>query len=124
MSKKMEKITLEFIPYSTLKRLSKEERLKKIIEKLKNEKILLIEGKLDNEEKKELIVQAMQSFNFKFKGIEIETIDYSPENFADKIKYSFVNLFFKNKMGLTIIGPASVIREIKKDINNLQIYMT
>ncbi|MEM4500278.1 MAG: DUF2073 domain-containing protein [Candidatus Woesearchaeota archaeon] len=120
----MEKITLEFIPYSTLKRLSKEERLKKIIEKLKNEKILLIEGKLDNEEKKELIVQAMQSFNFKFKGIEIETIDYSPENFADKIKYSFVNLFFKNKMGLTIIGPASVIREIKKDINNLQIYMT
>lgn len=123
--KKMEKnITIEFIPYQTFKNFKKEEKIKKIIEKVKDEKLLLIEGILEDSEKKELIIKSMDEFNFKFKGIEIETIHYQADSFFDKVKLSFVKMLYKNRVGLTIIGPASIVKEIKKDPNHLRIYMS
>lgn len=123
--KKMEnKITIEFIPYHTFKNFNREEKIKKIIEKVKDEKLLLIEGILEDAEKKELIMKSMEEFNFKFKGIEIETIPYQANSFFDKIKLSFLRMLYKNRVGLTIIGPASIVKEIKKDPNHLRIYMS
>jgi hypothetical protein len=39
-----------------------------------------------------------------------------------KIKKEFFRLMLGNSEGMTIIGPASVIKEIKRDPNKIQLY--
>lgn len=117
-------LIIEFIPYHSLKNFKRDEKIRKIIEKIKDDRLLLIEGILDESEKKELIIRSMEEFNFKFKGIEIETIISEPDSPLERLKFSLIKIFYRNRIGLTIIGPASIVKEIKKHPNQLKIYMS
>ena len=78
MNKKL--LTLQYIPYHELGNLNTEEKLKKILRSVKEDKIILIEGKLDPNEEAELITKTMEEIDKKFKGIEICSIDNIKQN--------------------------------------------
>ncbi len=120
---KMKGIALEFLPSHVFKNLSLEKKIEFILNRVKENKIIILEGKLSDEEKKELIKAAMEHFNFKFKGIEMETIDFMPKTFFEKIKKGIVDFLSGGRSGFTIIGPASIVKSIKKDPNELLLYM-
>ncbi len=115
-------LSLQFIPYKEIAKLDSNKKLSKILKLVKEDNIVLLEGRLSKTEETELIKRTMEEIKGKFKGIEIATI-FETENkvFVDKIKQMFVNLILRNKAGFTIIGPASIIKEIKKDPNKIQL---
>jgi hypothetical protein len=39
----------------------------------------------------------------------------------DKLRNNFLNMMMGNRQGLTIIGPANIVKKIKKDPKNLQV---
>ena len=116
-------LTLQFIPFSQMQSLSSEKKIQKLIKVVKEEKIVLLEGKLRSGEKSELIRKTMEEIDDKFKGIEIEELDIDKKNkiLLDKIKSMFINFLLGNRIGMTIIGPATVIKEIKKDPDKIQL---
>ena len=67
-------LTLQFIPHSNIANLSSEERIKKLIGIVKDEKIILLEGRLREEEETELIKKTMEAITEKFTGIELGVI--------------------------------------------------
>jgi len=117
-------LTLQFIPYTEIDKISPEERLKKLLHLVKEDKIIMLEGKLPSNEKSELISRTMAEISSKFKGIEIEELDIESKDKAilEAIKRVFINLLLGNRRGFTIIGPATVIKEIKKDPNKIQLF--
>jgi len=117
-------LTLQFIPFSELGVLSSEKKILKLIKVVQEEKIILLEGKLKSSEKSELIRKTMEEISEKFKGIEIEELDIENKDRAifQKLKNMFINLLLGNRRGLTIIGPASIIKEIKKDPDKIQLF--
>lgn len=117
-------LTLQFIPYSEINELSVEKKIQKLLRIVKDEKIVLLEGKLGSNEKSDLIRKTMEEIDDKFKGIEIEELDITKKDtvFLEKIRTLFINLLLGNRRGLTIIGPASIIKEIKKDPDKIQLF--
>ncbi len=116
-------LTIQFVPYGEIVKLSSKERVRKLLEIVKEEKIILLEGRLKSEEKSELIAKTMEEINRKFKGVEIDEWAFKDrdEDWIKKIRHFLVNVLLGSRKGLTIIGPASIIKEIKKDPNNIQL---
>ncbi len=116
-------LTLQFIPYAEIEGLSSLGRIRKILNATKEKKIVLLEGRLKKEEETELIKTTMEEINEEFKGIEIAVIYPEQKNldFFRRIKSQFINMLLGDRQGLTIVGPASVVKEIKKDPNKIQL---
>ncbi len=117
-------LTLQFVPYSDIEDLSFEERIKKILNIVKDEKIIVMEGRLKKSEEAELIKATMERINSKFKGIEISVIypERGGATLGKKLRSSLAEMLLGERQGLTVIGPASLIKEIKKDPDKIQLF--
>ena len=122
-------LTLQLIPYSEIESLSSVGRIRKLLNVVKEEKIVLLQGRLTKDEEAELIKTTMEEINKEFKGIEISVIypnrkKNGHDNFFNDVKTNVVNFLLGDRNGLTIIGPASVVKEIKKQPDKIQLYTT
>ncbi len=117
-------VTLQFVPYHEIEDLGSARRVKKLIDIVKQNKIVLLQGRLKKEEETDLISIAMEEFGDKFKGIELAVIN--PKNNdatgLKKARNNFFRFLLGNRQGLTIIGPANIVTEIKKDPNKIELY--
>jgi|TARA_B100001971_G_C18250384_1_gene577694 hypothetical protein len=117
-------LTLQFIPYGEIEELGSARRVKKLVDIVKENKIVLLEGRLKKEEEADLIAIAMEEIDQKFKGIELAVInpEKKDQTFFRGVKTNFVNLLLGDRQGFTIIGPAAVVKEIKKDPDKIQLF--
>ncbi len=126
-SKKIKKLTIHFMPHREIAKLSSIERIKKLLKIILDNKLIVLQGRLNPEEETRLIEDTMIMIgNIKgFKGIELAVI--SPESnekkFFKKIKLNITNVLLGYKEALTIIGPATIVKEMKKDPKKLEIMM-
>ena len=115
-------LTLQIIPYSDIDHLSSVGRIRKLLNLAKEDKLILLQGRLKKEEEVELIKATMEEINKDFKGIELAVMDNMGKTSGfDSIKASLFNMLMGNRQGLTIIGPANIVKKIKKDPKNLQV---
>ncbi|MBR9692836.1 DUF2073 domain-containing protein [Candidatus Woesearchaeota archaeon] len=124
--RKRKMLTLQFIPYRDIESLSGEERIKKLLKIVKDEKIILLEGKLKPEEETLLIKRTMEQISPTFKGIEISPLNvHSKKDQAlyHKYKEILIGFLLGNRQGLTIIGPATIVKEIRADPDKIQLLM-
>ena len=117
-------LTLQIVPYAEIKDLSSLGRIRKLLNIAKENKIVLLQGRLRKEEEAELIKTTMEEINKDFKGIELAVIEPGKEEknkALDLIRGGIANVLLGDRQGLTIIGPASVVKEIKKDPKKIEL---
>ena len=116
-------VTLQFVAYSEIADLSSVGRIRKLLNIAKQDKIVLLQGRLKPDEETELIKATMEEINKDFKGIELAVINPSQESldgFA-KVKNDLFNMLLGDRSGLTIVGPANVVKAIKRDPNKIEL---
>jgi uncharacterized protein len=117
-------VTLQFVPYHEIEDLGSARRVKKLIDIVKGDKIVLLQGRLKKEEEADLIHITMEEIGDQFKGIELAVIN--PEDKAagglKRLRSTFLGMLLGDRQGLTIIGPASIVKEIKKDPNKIELF--
>ncbi|MBS3150314.1 DUF2073 domain-containing protein [Candidatus Woesearchaeota archaeon] len=117
-----ENITIQFIPHSELASVNSENKLKKILKIVKENKIVIIEGKLKADEEAKLIENTMKQIDKSFKGIEIASFEEAANfDFFYKIKSGLARMLLGDKFGLSIIGPATLVKEIKRDPSKIEL---
>lgn len=117
-------LTLQFVPYSDIAYLSSEERINRLLDIVKSDNIVLMQGRLKPVEETKLIQHTMEIIDKHFKGIEICTIYPEEGNMKifRKLTAGIVKGLLGHRDGITIIGPASVVKEIKRDPNKIYLY--
>jgi len=117
-------LILRFVPYGDIEILELDEKIKYLLDIVKDKNIVLMGGRLKPEEEAALIQKTMEGISKKFKGVELCTIFPEEKNLDlfRKIKKNFASMVLGNREGLTIIGPASIIKEIKRDPNKIQLF--
>lgn len=117
-------LTLQYIPHHEIESLNSEQRIEKLLKPVLENKIVLMEGRLKSEEEAELIRRTMEKIDNDFKGIELSVVDPDETNkgFFKKIKESLANMLLGERHGLTIIGPANIIKEIRQDPDMIQLF--
>lgn len=119
-------VTFQFVPYQDLESLSSAKRINKLLNIVKENKIVLMEGRLKKEEEADLIEITMEEISGKFKGIELSVIypDKSKqEDVLQKLRGTFTSMLLGNREGMTIIGPASMVKKIEKNPNKIELFM-
>ncbi len=116
-------VTLQFVPYTEVEGLSSIGRIRKLLNIAKENKIVLLQGRLRREEEAELIKATMEEINKEFKGVELAVINPGAQNLdgLQKLKYDLMGVLLGDRQGLTIIGPASVVKNIRKDPHKIEL---
>jgi hypothetical protein len=105
-------LKMDFLSSSALNSRTSMEKVSMIVDRVKNGDLVVIEGGLTPEEEAELIETTMREIDVEnFMGIDIYTLE--------KDKTSFFGLSRKKTVGITIIGPANVMKAVKKKSNFL-----
>lgn len=108
----MEGLKMDFLSSNALKNVSSMEKIYMIIDKVKEGDIVIIEGGLTPSEEAELIETTMREIDIEeFVGIDVHTLE--------KDKSSFFGMSKKKVIGITIIGPANIMKTVKKQSNFL-----
>ncbi|HIG93758.1 MAG: hypothetical protein QT02_C0006G0025 [archaeon GW2011_AR9] len=117
-------VTFQFIPYNDIENLTSAKRINKLLNVVKENRIVLMEGRLSREEEADLIEITMEEIGPKFKGVEISVIypDRSKQDPMQKIKGTFANLLLGERQGFTIIGPASIVKKIEKNPDKIELF--
>ncbi len=130
MKKSMRRIkgvSLHIMPYSEIDRLSITDRIKKILNLVLGNRVVILQGRLRPEEEIRLIEDTMAMVDHikHFKGIELAVIDPNSRDmsFFFKIRSGLAKTLTGDNGSLTVIGPASVVKEIKKDPSKIEVLL-
>jgi len=106
--RRMEGVQLNLISKEMLGRMSSMEKLRMILDNVKEGKIVVLESGLTPQEEAKLIELTMLEIDHEnFIGIEVETYPQKEQSFLSKI--------FGRKSGrLTVIGPANRLKTLEK----------
>jgi hypothetical protein len=117
-------VTFQFVPFHEVKDLDSEERVDKLFNIVKNQKIVVMEGRLKKEEEAALIEYTMEQVSKSFPGIELGVVypDKSKMDGMDKIKESMLKFFLGDRQGFTVVGPASVVKRIVRNPGKLELF--
>lgn len=116
-------LTLQFVPYSEIEDLGSARRVKKLLDIAKLNKIVLLEGRLKKEEEADLIAITMEEIDDSFKGIELAVINQVSKDptFIRQLRDGITGILLGDRQGFTVIGPATVVKQIKKDPNQIEL---
>jgi len=116
-------LTLQFVPYSEIENLDSKARINKLLSIVKSQRIVLMQGRLKPEEETMLIMDTMAQIRKEFKGIEVCTI-YPEEKdlqFFNRMKKEMVKFLIGHRDGVTIIGPSSIVKEVRRNPNKIEL---
>jgi len=120
-------LTIHFMPYSEIAREDAIGRIKKIMGLVLAQKIIILQGRLHPDEEARLIENSMTLIgNIKdFQGIEIAAISGESENrgLFDKVRHNIARILVGEQDAITIIGPASIVKDITRDPKKLELML-
>ncbi len=131
------KLKLDFISSSTLDGKSMEKKINFILNKVKDGSILVVNGVLTPNEEMDLIKETMRRVDDGFPGIEVcslkkqlkgwkqffEEFSNNTEKISNSIWTGLTGkpMETKLKTGITLIGPAKIIKGIKKNPDSFSV---
>jgi len=115
MTKKDNGISFNLVSRQKLDQFTSDEKLKFIMKEVKKGKILVLEHGLTPFEQTSLIEYTMKEIEHDtFIGVEMEGYGEDKPTFIQKI------LGMMNKPRMTLIGPANLLKTVRKDSNMIQ----
>jgi hypothetical protein len=125
---KIRGFSIQFLPYSEIKNLESNERIRKILGIILGNNILILQGRLKAEEEARLIGDTMAMIGHvkEFKGIELAVLSGNGENsILNRMKSGIVNALNGGDLGaITIIGPATIVKEIKRNPKKIELLLS
>ena len=125
--KKIKGFSIQFLPYSEIRNLGSGERVKKILKIVLGNNILILQGRLRATEETRLIEDTMAMIDHvkNFKGIELAVISENGNGkFLGLIRRGIVNALSGGDLGaVTIIGPATIVKEIKRNPKKIELFL-
>ncbi len=124
---KIKGFAIQFLPYSEIRDLDSDDRIRKILGIVLGDNILILQGRLTSEEEARLIGDTMAMIDHikNFRGIELAVISgYGNDNFWRKMAKGFANVLAGGDMSsITIIGPATIVKEIKRNPKKIELLL-
>lgn len=117
-------VTFQFIPYQEIQQLSSAKRVNKLLNIVKEDRIVIMEGRLRKEEEADLIEITMEEISPQFKGIELSVIypDKSKQDTLQAVRSAMATVLLGDRQGFTIIGPASVVKKIERNPDKIELF--
>lgn len=124
---KLRGFSIQFLPYGEIRGLDSSQRIRKILNIVLGNNILILQGRLEAEEETRLIedTMAMMGHVRNFKGIELAVISGNGnQGFLGRFRSNLVSAIAGGDIGaVTIIGPATIVKEIKRNPKKIELLL-
>jgi hypothetical protein len=112
-------LKMKFVPYEKLRG-----NYKNLLKDLKEGAIIVVDAKLSPAEEADLIQETMQAISKRFPGIELGSIDFARMDMkgSGKLRNFLAERISGKKRGLTLIGPANLVRSIENKPEELMLH--
>jgi len=124
---KVKDLTIHFMPYSEIVHEDAIGRIKKIMGLVLQQKIIILQGKLQPDEETRLIENSMTLIgNIKnFQGVEIAAIsgENDKRGLFEKVRRNIAKILVGEQDAITIIGPATVVKEITRNPKKIELML-
>jgi hypothetical protein len=125
--KNLKDLTIHFMPYSEIANEDAIGRIKKIMGLILKNKIIILQGKLSADEEVRLIENSMTLIGNipGFQGVEIAALSGENENrgLFERVRRNIAKILVGEQDAITIIGPASVVKEMTKDPKKVEVLL-
>jgi hypothetical protein len=116
-------LTIHYLPYHTIMLMKSSDRIELILSLLRTDRIIIIDGRLNSKDEATLIRETMSRITEEFHGIELGVLhDNARRSIIYRAKQGIVKMLTGTSSGLTIIGPASVISEMRQYPENVVLH--
>ena len=126
--KKNDNLMIHFMPFSEIAREDSIGRIKKIMGIVLDSKIIILQGRLKSDEEVRLIENSMTLIDNipDFQGVEIAAIsgDSEFDNLFHRVRHNLARILVGEQDAITIIGPATVVKEIKRDPKKIELMLS
>ncbi len=124
---KIKGFSIQFLPYSEIRELDSDGRIKRILSIILDNNILILQGRLTPAEEARLIGDTMAMIGHvkEFKGIELAVISGNGrDSMLGKMAKGFANVLAGGDLSsITIIGPASIVKEMKRNPKKIELLL-
>ncbi len=124
---KIKGFAIQFLPYSEMRGIDSDERIRKILKIVLGNNILILQGRLNPEEETRLIgdTMAMVEHVKNFRGIELAVIsENGVGGIFSKFRSRITKMISGGDLGaITIIGPATIVKEIKRNPKKIELLL-
>ena len=116
-AKKIRGLKIDFISAQAFVGMTLDKKLAHILKKVKEDHIVVLNESLDFMEEAKLVTSTMEGIDENLKGIEFFTLPRKGNSAIEFVAKSFEKVTGKQmaRAGLTLVGPASIIKKIKRD---------
>lgn len=119
--------SIQFLPYSEIKGLNSDDRIKKILDIILGNNILILQGRLLPNEETRLIGDTMAMIGHvkSFKGVELAVISGNGQGgIFSKMGRGLANALAGGDFSaITIVGPATIVKEIKRNPKKIELFL-
>jgi len=113
------------MPIDKIKNAPMDKRIELIISKVKEDKIIVFNTLFKPEEEAVLIKKTMENVNKRFPGIEICSLSNNDliknASLLTKLRSFMVKLLTGSNQGITVIGPAKIIKKLKREPDSISL---
>jgi hypothetical protein len=123
---KIKGFSIQFLPYSEIRDLNSDDRIKKILAIILNNNILILQGRLSSSEEARLIGDTMAMIGHikSFRGIELAVIGDTQASIFGKFTKGIANALAGGDFSaITIIGPATIVKEMKRNPKKIELLL-
>ncbi|MCL5018187.1 MAG: DUF2073 domain-containing protein [Candidatus Pacearchaeota archaeon] len=119
--------SIQFLPYSEIKALNSDDRIRKILKIILDNNIVILQGRLTANEEARLIGDTMAMIGHvkNFRGIELAVISGNTgDSLLGKMAKGFANVLAGGDFSaITVIGPASIVKEMKRNPKKIELLL-
>lgn len=109
-------VTIEFLSRDHLSENQFSEKLEIVLEKVKNDSVLVLEESWTPEEKRQLIQNSMEKVDDEFPGVEFMGLETEPSKVSRAKRIILQKILNEDyRQGLTIVGNSRVMEKIKEE---------
>ena len=124
---KIRGFAIQFLPNSEIRDLGSSERIRKVLGIVLANNILILQGRLLADEETRLIEDTMAMIGHvkNFRGIELAVVSGNgKDGVFSRMKTSIANALSGGDLGaITIIGPATIVKEIKRNPRKIELLL-
>ncbi len=119
--------SIQFLPFSEIKGLNSDDRIKKILDIILGNNILILQGRLLPNEETRLIGDTMAMIGHvkTFKGVELAVVSGNGQGgIFSKMGRGLANALAGGDFSaITIVGPATIVKEIKRNPKKIELFL-
>jgi len=124
---KIKGFAIRFLPFSEIKHLDSNGRIKKILDIIIENNILILQGRMKAEEETRLINDTMVLIHHlkNFRGVELAVVEGNGnDGLFGRAKTRLASMLSGGDLSaITIIGPATIVKEIKRNPKRIELLL-